>query len=332
MGFFAKVWRFLNGYVTVTVEGFFLEKFTNLCAINSLPFWNVKRYGNAKMVGRTTINGFKQMRFQARKCGCRLSIGKKRGTPFFLHKYRRRKLFAFGFLIFLVCIRVAGMFVWNVEVSGNESVPSEDILTILEELGVKRWALKDSLDVRELANLFMVKSKGISWVGIDLNGSKVNVEVVEKPKVPEKIDNDIACDIVATKPALIVSLDVYKGTSKVSVGDVVDSNTVLVTGIMEMKQFPEKTEEVHALASIKGKVWYERTRGLKLSELRENSQVEEFAYKLAYGNILDKMSNGAEILNASKSVTYSEEKVFVTVTVESIEDIGKEVMRADNYF
>ena len=54
MGFFTKIWRFLRGYVTVTVEGFFLEKFTNLCAITSLPFWNVKRYGNAKMVGRTT--------------------------------------------------------------------------------------------------------------------------------------------------------------------------------------------------------------------------------------------------------------------------------------
>ena len=39
MEFFTKVWKFLNGYVTVTVEGFFLEKFTNLCAINFIPFY-----------------------------------------------------------------------------------------------------------------------------------------------------------------------------------------------------------------------------------------------------------------------------------------------------
>ena len=85
MNSFMKIWKFLIGYVTITVEGYFLEKFTNLCAINNIPFWHVKRYGNAKMVGRTTIKGFKQMHSQAKKCGCRIKIGRKKGTPFFLH-------------------------------------------------------------------------------------------------------------------------------------------------------------------------------------------------------------------------------------------------------
>lgn len=327
MGFFAKIWRFLNGYVTVTVEGFFLEKFTNLCAINSLPFWSVKRYGNAKMVGRTTIKGFKQMRFQARKCGCRVSIGKKRGTPFFLHKYRKRKLFVAGFLIFFVCIKFASMFVWSIDITGNEFVSGKEIIALLEELGVKRFVLKDKLDVRELAELFMIKAEGISWVGIDIEGVRVNVEVVEKARVPEKIDKNIACDIISAKPALIVSIDTYQGTPMVKVGDVVDKGIILVNGIMEMLQFPDKTEEVHSLANIKGKVWYEKTRGLKLSELRLNEQVEEFAYNLAYQNIMNQVPDDAEIFNVSKSVTYTDEKVFVTVTVESIEEIGVKVLR-----
>ena len=100
---FSRIFRFISGYVTVTVEGFFLEKFTNLCVINSLPFWNVRRYGTAKIVGRTTIKGFKQMRIMARKCGCRVTLDRKRGTPFFLHRYRKRKIFVVGFILFLVC-------------------------------------------------------------------------------------------------------------------------------------------------------------------------------------------------------------------------------------
>jgi len=327
MGFFAKIWRFLNGYVTVTVEGFFLEKFTNLCAVNSIPFWNVKRYGNAKMVGRTTIKGFKQMRFQARKCGCRVSIGKKRGTPFFLHKYRKRKIFIVGFIIFLFCIKFASMFVWSVNVTGNERVLTKDILVILEELGVRRWTLKESLDVRELAERFMIKSEEISWIGINIDGVRVNVKVVEKDKVLEKIDKNTACNIIATKPALIISIDTYQGTPMVTVGDIIDTGTILVDGIMEMKQFPEKTEEVHALASIKGKVWYEKTRSLKLSNLRANEETEKFAYNLAYENIMKEVPEGAEIINISKSVTYTNEKVIVTVTLESIEEIGVEALR-----
>lgn len=327
MRFFAKIWRFLNGYVTVTVEGFFLEKFTNLCAINNLPFWNVKRYGNAKMVGRTTIKGFKQMRAQAKKCGCRISIGKKRGTPFFLHRYRKRKIFIVGFLIFLICIKVASLFVWSVNITGNENISTEKIVSILEELGIKRWALKSSLDVRELADLFMIKSEGISWVGINIDGIRVNVEVVEKAKVPEKIDKDTPCDIVALKPALIVSIDTYQGTPMVKPGDIVDSNATLVFGIIEMKQFPEKSEEVHALASVKGRVWYEKTRSLRLTDCRSNEQLEEFAYNLAYQNIIDEMPENSEIINISKNVTYNLEKVIVTVVLESIEEIGIEVKR-----
>jgi len=327
MNSFKKLWKFLAGYVTITIEGYFLEKFTNLCAINSIPFWNVKRYGNAKMTGRTTIKGFKKMRHQARKCGCRVYLGKKRGAPFFLHRYRRRKIFLIGFIVFLIWLKISGMFVWKIEITGNETIHRSEILTALSELGVKPGVLKESLDVRKLANLFMTKRDDITWVGIDISGIRVNIEIVEKENVPEKVDKDTPCDIIASKPALIVSMDTYQGTAMAKVGDVVDKGTVLVSGIMEMKQFPEKTEFVHSLASIKGKVWYERTRSLKLSNLRSNEQVEEFAYKLAYKNIESQMPKDAEILNISKSITYTEEKVIVTVTVESLEEIGEEIKR-----
>jgi similar to stage IV sporulation protein len=324
MDFFTKIWKFFNGYVTVTVEGFFLEKFTNLCAINSIPFWNIVRYGNAKMVGRTTIKGFREMRLQVRKCGCRVRLGKKRGTPFFLNRYKKRKIFVAGFVLFFALIRVAGMFVWNINITGNDNISTKDILFALESIGIKKWVLKDKLEVRELANMFMTKRDDISWVGIDVDGINVNVEVVEKPKVPDRVEKDIPCDIISSKPALIVEMDTYQGKPMVSVGDIVDGGTVLVAGVMEMTQFPEKTEYVHALANIKGKVWYERSRGLKLSNLRDNKELEKFAYNLAYQNIKEIMASDAEILNISKNITYTSEKIIVTVTVECIENIGIE--------
>lgn len=327
MNSFTRIWKFIIGYVTITIEGYFLEKFTNLCTINNIPFWNVKRYGNAKMVGRTTLRGFKQMRFQAKKCGCRVRLEKKRGTPFLLHKYRKRKIFVIGFITFFICIKVASMFIWQIEVSGNKIISENSIINTLNELGIKEGILKDSLDVRNLANLFMTKRDDITWVGIEVNGIKVNVKVVEKEKVPDKIDDDTPCDIIALKPALIISMDTYRGTPVAKAGDIVDKGTILVEGIMEMKQFPDKTELVHSLASIKGKVWYERTRSLKLSEFRNNNQLEEFAYNLAYKNIENEIPDGAEILSVSKSVAYTNDKVIVTVTVESLEEIGEELLK-----
>ena len=59
------------------------------------------------------------------------------------------------------------------------------------------------------------------WKQIEIDGIKVNVKVVEKPKVPDKINEDIACNIISSKPGLIVSIDTYQGTPKVKPGDVV---------------------------------------------------------------------------------------------------------------
>lgn len=331
MDFFTKIWKFLRGYVTVTVEGVFLEKFTNLCGVNGIPFWNIKRYGNAKMVGRTTIHGFKEMRHIAGKCGCLISISRKRGIPFFFFRYKKRKIFVLGFLLFVVGIKVSSMFVWSIDVCGNERIDSVSVLRTLEELGVKKGVLKDEISVRELANLFMVKRDDVSWVGIDIDGIRLKVKIVEKPNLPDKIDEEIVCDIVASKPALIVSIDTYQGKPMVSVGDIVDKGAMLVEGVVEMTQFPDKTQRVHALASIKGKVWYEKSRGVKISELRSNEGVEEIAYKLAYSNIMDDMpKENVEILNTSKSITYTDEEIIVTVTIESLEEIGKEVA-VENY-
>ena len=322
---FIKIFRFLTGYVLVTVEGFFLEKFTNLCAINNLPFWDIKRFGNAKLVGKTTILGFKRMRHEARKCGCRIYLSKKRGTPFFLYRYRKRKIFIVGIILFFICIKVAGLFVWNVDIIGTETIKDNEIMGAIEEIGIKKWVLKSKLDVNKLSNQLMLKRNDLSWVGIEIDGIKVNIKIVEKTRVPERIDEDMACNIISSKPGLIVSIDTYQGTSKVKPGDVVDKGVLLVEGIVEMKQFPEKTELVHSLADIKAKVWYEETKSFKFSKLRQNSEMEAFAYKLAYQTVMKNILPDTEVINVSKSVSYTEDKVLVTVTVETLEDIGVKV-------
>lgn len=322
---FTKGGKFFKGYVTVLVEGIFLEKFTNLCAINCLPFWSVKRYGLAKMVGRTTILGYKRMRHIARKCGCRVKINKRRGVPFFLHRYRKRKVFIVGVVLFFVLIKVNSFFVWDVEVVGNESDISGEIVSQVEELGVKRGVLKSKIDVNELSRKLMVKRDDLSWAGIELDGMKLKVKVVEKAKVPNRIDESMVCDIVASKPGLIVGINTLQGTQIVEINSIVDTGDVLVSGVVPMEQFPEKTQFVHSLAEIEARVWYEGSKTLSLSECRPNEEIKGFAYNIAYDKVIREIPDGVKITNVSKDVRLDGDKVTVSVIVETLEDIG--VMR-----
>lgn len=312
--------------MTVIVEGFFIEKFTNLCAINDLPIWGLRRYGTTKLVCRTTIKGYKQMRHQVKKCGCRVRLERRRGTPFIVFKYRKRKVFLIGILLFLCIVKGITSFIWSIEVVKNGTVVEDKLmLTQLEELGVHAGTLKYGLDFRKLANEVLIKRDDLSWVGFDMTGMKLRVKVVDKVLIPERNEEDIACNIIARKDCLIETVNVYQGTVLVKPGDVVQAGQILVSAMVEMKNFPEKNEMVHSMAEIKGRMWYEKSKTLKLSSKFENSSIEDFAYRIAYDKIKQELNESSEIKDIQKRVKHNENNtVTVTVTVETLEDAGIE--------
>jgi len=321
---FTRFWRFLKGYVTVVVEGFFIEKFTNLCAINDLPIWNLRRYGTTKLVCRTTINGYKQMRHQAKKCGCRVRLERRRGTPFLVFRYRKRKVFLIGILVFLGIVKGITSFIWGVEFVKDEVVVEDKtLLADLEELGFGPGTLKAKINPAKLANELMIRRGEFSWIGVEVTGMKLRLKLVEKVLIPERADENLAYHIVSRKDCLIESVNVYQGTAVVRPGDVVQAGQILVSGIVEMKNFPEKTEAVHSLGEITGRVWYEKSKTLKLSSKFENSFIEDFAYRIAYDKIERELASDSEVKDIQKKVTYHDNQLLtVTVTVETLEEVG----------
>lgn len=325
---FTRFWRFLNGYVTVVIEGFFIEKFTNLCAINNLPIWNLHRYGTTKLVCRTTIKGYKSMRHQAKKCGCRVRLERRRGTPFLVFKYRKRKVFLIGILMFLGIVKAITSFIWSVEFIKEESVfEDKRLISELEELGIGRGTLKSNVNPSKLSNELMIRCNEFSWIGVEMTGMKLQIKLVEKVAIPERANESIACNIISKKDCLVEKVNVYQGTGIVRPGDVVQAGELLISGIVEMKNFPEKAEKVHSMGEIKGRVWYEKSKKLKFSSKFENSFLEDFAYQIAYDKIKQELSESSEIKDIQKKVRYNEDdSLTVTVTVETLEDVGVEQM------
>lgn len=324
-GFWSRIYNFFKGYVVICVEGFFIEKFTNLCMRNNIKFWNVKKIGTSKIILSTGINDFKKMRKCANKSGCRIKIQRKKGMPFFAFKYRKRKWCLLGIILFILLINVMTSMVWSIEIKGNETINSDEIILGLNELGLKKGVFKNKINTLELSYQMMIKRDDIAFISIDTNGTKIIVNIFEKVKEPKSISKDEPCDIVAAKAGLITTINVLSGKKNVQVGDIVNEGDILVTGIMEMTNFPEKTQRVHAIAEVKAKVWYEQSEKLKKNEKIEVSQLEEFAYKIAHDKIMKKVDSNAEILKEDVKYEEDEESIMVYITIEAIEDIGREV-------
>lgn len=280
-----RLWNFLRGYVIILVEGHFIERFINICTRRQLFLWDVKRSSDTAMTLKMSIKGFKMIRPVAKKTHSKVKILSKNGIPFIISRYKKRKVYVVGALLFLVLINVIASFIWDIEITGNKDVGRSEIINELDKLGIKIGTLKYKIDPNEIANELMLRINKLAWVGFEIKGTRVLVTVKERIEPPEIVPKHIPCDIIARRDAIISSIIVKNGKGLVKNGDTVLKGQVLVTGVIESKNKEEPPRLVHALADIEARTWYESssTIKLKIMEPVRTGKVENIYRIRAFG-------------------------------------------------
>lgn len=219
---------YICGYVNISVEGYFIERFINICISKGILLWNMKREKSTYLQTNISINDFKKIKSIANKTKCRVTINRKKGLPFILNRYKKRKIFALALLIITLTIFTTSRFIWNIEILGNEKIETEDILAQLNENGIVIGAQKSKIDTNAIIRQIRLKRKDIAWMSIDLNGTNAIIKIVENTEKPDIIDETDYCNIVANKSGVITKINARTGTPLVKIGDVVTEDTILV--------------------------------------------------------------------------------------------------------
>jgi similar to stage IV sporulation protein len=276
-----RLWNYIRGYVIIFVEGYFLEKFINICIHRQIFLWDIKRKKNASMTLKISIDGFKMLRPVASKTGCRVRIVKKRGLPFILHRYKGRKTFVLGALVFLGLFFFLTSFVWTIEIKGNKDIETQVLTERLEEYGVKPGILKYNINTENIINDLMLDIKELAWVGIEVRGTKVKIEIAERVEKPIIIPKDVPCNLIAKKDGLVKSIVVKAGQELVKVGNTVQKGQVLVSANVPNKDPKEKGRLVHAIGTVKARTWYEKSKKVEMVALeRERTGLKKEIYSL----------------------------------------------------
>lgn len=108
---------YILGYVNIVVEGFFIEKFMNKCISKRIFFWKTNRSKSTVLSANIGVRDYREVVKIAKQCQCRIKITQKKGLPFILNKYRKRKIFALALGVIIVCIITVSNFIWNIEIS-----------------------------------------------------------------------------------------------------------------------------------------------------------------------------------------------------------------------
>lgn len=273
----------LIGYIRINVEGFYIEKFINICRQNGIFLWGIKREKASIMHTNISIKDFKKIKRITKQINCRVHIERKKGLPFFLDRYKKRKIFVIGLIAILLIIFGTSNFVWNIEVVGNEKINKDELIQELKEQGLEIGTPKRKINKNEIINTIRLKRNDVSWVGINIKGTNVTVKIVETEEKPEIINQDEYCNIVAKKDALIQKIDSTKGTSVVKEGDLVKKGSILIGGWMEGKY--TGVRYVHGAGKVMGKVWYTETARVQLKEEKiEKTGKKEKKYRINFNN------------------------------------------------
>lgn len=229
--------KFVQGFLQVTLTGIAPERFLNLCIRRGILIWNLcpnKEAGGFDFC--ISLKGFRAAKELLKKTHTSVKIRKKRGLPFFLHRYRARKLFAIGIILSMLLLSHCSKFVWKIEVNGAKQLSQDMVLTWLEQKHAGFGTKKKQIDCAAIESALRSDFDVVAWTSVKLEGTKLTIDIQES--LPEEnvqtLPSEGAWDLVASEDALITSIYTRQGTPQIQKGDAVSKGAILISGRLDI--------------------------------------------------------------------------------------------------
>lgn len=225
--------KFIRGYLKIQIYGYSPERFINLCSNRSILIWGLKNKNNQYEM-YLSVKDFRKLKPLLKKTNTKLKITERHGLPFFLHKYRKRKMFFGGIILFLSILYILSLFIWDIDISGNYSRTDDVIIGFLNQNDVYHGILKNKISCEEIEQMLRSEYNDIIWASAQIKGTRLLIQIQENTDVGPIKENTTPSDIIAPKDCIITSIITRKGTPMVTKGDVVKKGDVLVSGRVDV--------------------------------------------------------------------------------------------------
>lgn len=266
----------MTGTLIVEVEGFFTERFINLCKINNIKIWDIRNIVSGVVRFSIHISNFKKLRSIAKKTKCRVKIKEKKGIYFKLFRYRKRKVLGYLTIILILLFILSNCFIWNINISGNSRVSTDIIKEKLKDSGIYIGRCRIGMDKSEILKDIRSVLPEITWVGLEIRGTEAEIKVVEKVVLDDKdIQDNRIGDIISTCDGVITRIIAENGTAALKEGSYVQNGNILIEGKIYSKILGE--ELVHAKGIVKINTQYIFEKEYKFTNI-----VKEYADKNKY--------------------------------------------------
>ena len=187
--------------------------------------------------------------------GGRLHLCRSGGVPVFWRRLRRRYVLLAGAVLALVLMFGGNLVIWDFQVSGNDTVPTETILRALEDYGITVGSPGLHIDQETMRNHVLLALPEVSWLAVNVRGCVAHVQVVERHRPPKAADRSTVTNIVARRAGLITKVEALEGQAMVLPGATVTEGQLLISGVSETEHIGARF--VHSMGAVWARTWYE---------------------------------------------------------------------------
>lgn len=235
---FLSLMKFFRGFLLVRLSGYSPERFLNLCSNHNILIWDLKNRDGCYEF-HISIAGYRRLKPLLKKTKTRVTIQKRIGFPFFLYRYRKRKMFFAGIVLSVGFLLYLTTFVWLIDIHGNSLITDDAILSFLEEQKSSFGCKKNRIDCNALEEALRTDFEDVIWASVRLSGTKMTVDIQENLITKSKTEaTDVppegAYHIIADKDALVTSIITRKGTPLVKAGSKVQKGDILVSSQLDI--------------------------------------------------------------------------------------------------
>ena len=236
------------------MESAFPERVLNLCSVRGLAFWDLEWESDTAFTCRISRQDFRVLRQAAGKLECDITVLRREGAPYFLLRFRHRQALLTGSVGLAFLMLVGSFFIWDFEITGNDTVPEERILRALESQNVGIGSFGLSLDGEDIRNHVLLEIPELSWIAVNVSGCRAKVQVRERVVPPELILDKEPANVVARRAGLVLEVHALDGVASVLPGTSVTEGQLLISGVEDLETLGARV--LAGIGSVKARTWY----------------------------------------------------------------------------
>lgn len=279
-----NIWYYLMGFGVIRLPRAKTEWVFNLCMRHGIVYADAGTDVEwLRLCLRTPYFG--RLVQLLTKSGIAFSVECRGGLPGRILQFLRRPGLVAGSLCAVAILVASGLFVFDIRVTGNDTLTDARVKAMLLEQGFGLGTYIPAIDTDKLENSVMIAHDEIAWLSVNIKGNVASVELIENHK-PTPKPALLPAHVVASRSGEVMSVELWRGNVLVAAGDQVQPGQLLIAGVYDSRtqgfRFTRASGRVMAktVLSFRVEIPYEYEKKVYSERVYEKKTLNFFSFPI----------------------------------------------------